>query len=704
MSALQRILSFTVLFIFANQCAGFNSLAHKQQNLTKPNAASTSVASPQAFKVSHQNESMLHKAAITFHHGVLEVKYQQGFIILDLNNNEIESLRSFGFKVEKADLWQQKYEQHIKSLAQSKSQLSANQASGIPGYPCYPTVEETFARAQALSQNYAGLAEWIDIGDSWSKANGQGGYDLMVLKVTNQAVVKDKPILFIHSAMHARELTTAALTLEFAEKLLGDYATDADSRFIINEHEVHFLFQMNPDGRKIAESGVYQRKNTNQNHCPGSDVGVDLNRNFAFFWNTTANGSSGEPCNATYRGPSAESEPETIAVSNYIRSLYPDERGENEQDPAPTNKPGLHLDMHSYSELVLWPYGQTRNTSPNDIGFKALGNKLAWFNNYTPTQSVGLYPTDGTSDDVSYGELGVAAITFELGTSFFQSCGIYQNEVRPDNFKALKYAAKVVAAPYELARGPEVTQLELNGSESLVTVAKSGQLNVKAVANATLTKLSSNNRTISKVIYSIDSPIGSDTAGLPEFEENDGNLSSGVEEFSTNIDVSSLSVGEHILYTQAFSRAGQPGVVSAKFFMVAENSSPVPQIDYSCTFLVCEFDASASSDSDGVITSYLWTLDQTETLNGTLVSHTFSEEGSKTIQLTITDNTGNQASTSLTIEVVKEVVVTPPVETPEQPQSSSGGGSNTPWSLTLLCLWCGIILIQSRQSRKLNWF
>ena len=64
---------------------------------------------------------------------------------------------------------------------------------------------------------------------------------------------------------------------------------------------------------------------------------------------------------------------------------------------------------------------------------------------------------DGTSDGISYGELGVAAYTFELGTSFFQSCSVYEGTIRPDNLPALIYAAKVVRTPYQTPAGPDLT-------------------------------------------------------------------------------------------------------------------------------------------------------------------------------------------------------------------------------------------------------
>ena len=65
--------------------------------------------------------------------------------------------------------------------------------------------------------------------------------------------------------------------------------------------------------------------------------------------------------------------------------------------------------------------------APNGPALQTLGRKFAYFNNYTPEQAIGLYPTDGTTDDFGYGDLGVASYTFELGTAFFQDCSTFEN-------------------------------------------------------------------------------------------------------------------------------------------------------------------------------------------------------------------------------------------------------------------------------------
>ena len=606
-----------------------------------------------ASKIHVTDKALARKIAISFHHAILETNYEQGYIIADLTQKEIAQLKTHNLTIETATDFNNRYKDFKAQVAQQFQIKAENSIQSIPGFECYATVEETLNDGATLATDNPTLAEWIDIGDSWEKENNQAGYDLMVLKITNQNIVEDKPVLFIHASMHAREYTPANLTLDFAKQLLDDYATDADTQWIIDYHEIHILFQMNPDGRKIAETGVFQRKNTNANHCPGLNVGVDLNRNFAYFWGTTDGGSSGNECDSTYRGNVAESEPETKAVSNYIRSLFPDVRGDAITDGAPTDTAGMHLDFHSYSELVLWPWGHTTDVSPNDSGFVALGNKFAWFNDYTPQQSVGLYATDGTSDDVSYGELGIAAFTFELGTSFFQQCADYTDTIKPDNLNALKYAAKVTAAPYLLAHGPEVTSISLNGSLSGVTVGAGTSIDLIATADATRSQLSTAGKSISKIEYSIDTPIWKETAIVVDVTNNDGDLSSGVESFNSVIDTTGLSNGEHLVYFRAFDESNNQGVTSASIITISadSNQSPTALFTSSCVELACDFDANASSDSDGTIDSYSWDFGDGISSTGVAPSHNYSNDGTYTVSLTVTDNNSATSTTNETITV-----------------------------------------------------
>jgi uncharacterized membrane protein len=446
------------------------------------------------------------------------------------------------------------------------------QVTGIPGYPCYRTVEETFDTAQDIVAAHPDLATWTDVGDSWEKTiNPDDGYDLMVLRLTNAAIPGPKPKLFIMTAVHAREYTTAELNTRFAEYLVDNYGTDPDVTWLLDYHEMHLLLQANPDGRKRAETGLLWRKNTNNNYCAGTNNrGADLNRNFEFQWGC-CNGSSGDECAETYRGPGPASEPETQAIQNYVRAQFPDQREDDLAAAAPITATGVFIDIHSYSELVLWPWGFEATLAPNSTALQTLGRKLAYFNGYAPDQAVGLYPTDGTTDDFAYGDLGLAAYTFELGTSFFQDCDSFENTILPDNLLALIYAAKAARTPYLTPAGPDA----LDVAFSTTGVAPGEVVSLTAVLNDT--RYNNENGTeptqdIDAAEYYIDVPpwITTTTSISYPMTAADGAFDQTSEAVEANVDTSSLPPGRHIVFVRGQDADGNWGVFSSAFLYVLD--------------------------------------------------------------------------------------------------------------------------------------
>jgi carboxypeptidase T len=519
------------------------------------------------------------KAAISYHGHLLESNYKDGYLILELDAAEMDRLRPFGFRFERAAEFIARRNQALtdSQIRQSRKALGDPEPKSIAGYACYETVEETFAAGDALVAAKPTLASWVDAGDSWLKTQGAGGYDIRVLKLSNSAITPatgDKPRLFINSAIHAREYTTAPLTLEFARWLVNGYGTNADATWILDHHEVHLMLHTNPDGRKRAETGLSWRKNVNNNFCANSNTrGVDLNRNFSATWNTTGGqGSSGAACNLTFRGPTAGSEPETQAIESYIRNLWPDRRGPGLNDPAPADTSGIHLDIHSFSQLVLWPYGETAAPAPNAAALQTLGRRLAFFNGYTPQQSIGLYPTDGTSDAPSYFELGVASFTIELGTSFFESCASYEASTKPTNLPALIYAAKVVRSPYITPAGPDVTTLALAGAASGAGVPAGTR--VVLTASTTDTRFNNTNgvegtQNIAAAEVTIDvPPWQAGVVPLPLLAA-DGGFDSTTEGVTGTLSTAGLSNGQHLVYVRARDAGGTWGPVSAVFLNIA---------------------------------------------------------------------------------------------------------------------------------------
>ncbi|NJR65730.1 MAG: hypothetical protein HC772_11000 [Leptolyngbyaceae cyanobacterium CRU_2_3] len=430
----------------------------------------------------------------------------------------------------------------------------------IPGFPSYRTVEKTFADVEKLAINNPDIASWIDIGDSYDKLTpgGPAGYDLRVLELTNKNInpVGGKPILYVEAGIHAREYSTNEVLTRFAEQLVGGYGVDADITWLLDYFQIDINPVVNPDGRKFAEQGYLWRKNTNATPPPGSDpadfpsYGVDLNRNHDFEWGEVEGGSSGDPTSEVYRGDKPASEPETQAVENFVKTLFPDRRGPNRSDAAPTDTSGVFLDLHSYGNTVLYPWGSTEEPAPNKEGLRNLGLKFGYYTdaNGTPYdiyQAIGLYPTDGTTDDWAYGVLGVAAYTWELGTDFFESSEYFEASIAPQIIPALMYAAKSVYRPYETSSAPESISVETDlpqlVSETITEITLTAKADDTRYADSNAdTSLTEGKdlptpKTITGARYSIDQPSWIPGVTTYELSAADGAFDSPVEALTAKL-------------------------------------------------------------------------------------------------------------------------------------------------------------------------
>ncbi|NIA10128.1 MAG: PKD domain-containing protein [Nitrospiraceae bacterium] len=106
------------------------------------------------------------------------------------------------------------------------------------------------------------------------------------------------------------------------------------------------------------------------------------------------------------------------------------------------------------------------------------------------------------------------------------------------------------------------------------------------------------------------------------------------------------------------------------------NLSPVASFTYSPSSgeapLSVSFDASASSDSDGSITSYVWGFGDGESGAGITASHSYAVSGTYAIQLTVTDDDQSTHST------IRTMYVSP---TPVEPDESVIQETTTPEQL-----------------------
>ena len=251
--------------------------------------------------------------------------------------------------------------------------------------------------------------------------------------------------------------------------MVQNYDKDADVTWILDYNEIHLIIQANPDGRQWVEKNTdpskLHRKNRNDYQCDPDNwrIGVDLNRNFPFKWNACDEidrCSRGECTAPLYRGPSKNSEPETKAVVNYAKSLFPNsnrkgnlQQSEAQMDtPFPLTNEGVFLDIHSFGNEVGWGWGYTKTPMPNEDQVGGLGRKMASFGNWGYWKG---YLFDGGTIDTTYGWFGAASFFFELGTRFSQPCEDYPRIVN-DALPALMYAAKVSRSPYITSLGPDI--------------------------------------------------------------------------------------------------------------------------------------------------------------------------------------------------------------------------------------------------------
>ncbi len=490
-----------------------------------------------------------------------EVDREAGYAVLGLDAQAAAELAARGYRLEyDADRTQA----HI---------------LGPPGYPCYRDVDTLYADMQQIAADYPNLVDVIHYGDSWRKVNNvppDYGYDLLVLKLSNEHVVLPKPRFFLMANIHARELTTPETAMYFVEYLLSNYGSDADATWMLDYHEIYVVISANPDGRQLVEQGCYQRKNRNDALgscvlCPSqpgssSSYGIDLNRNNPYHWG----GAGFNPCEQTYQGPSAASEPETYYLNDFVRSIIPDQRAADDVTPAPDDTTGLLISLHSYSNLVLWPWGWTYGSAPNATQLQTLGRKMAYFNKYKPEQSSDLYPTTGDTTDWAYGELGIPAYTFELGERFFQSCGSLSQIVQ-ENLGALLYAAKVPRTPYVTPAGPDALDVEAVPSG----VAPGEPVQLSATLDDSRYNHSNGSEPTQNVVaaeYYVDVPpwITTTTPISYPMTAVDGGFDQVVEGVEATVDTGGLSPGRHIIFVRGQDAAGNWGAVSAIFVQVTD--------------------------------------------------------------------------------------------------------------------------------------
>jgi hypothetical protein len=236
------------------------------------------------------------------------------------------------------------------------------------------------------------------------------GRDIIALKLTQGArTVRDgvRPSVLYTSLQHAREW----ISVEVNRRLLHHFvdawrANDSEVKRLLKSTELWFVIVANPDGYQYTfDHERLWRKNLRDNNGDGQITfgdGVDPNRNFNEHWGYDNEGSSPDPIDETYRGPSAASEPETRAMQGLIDRI----------------KPKFQSNLHSFGQWILYPQGwQVGTLDADNPVYAALAGTDAnpAIPGFNPGQAADtLYVTNGETTDYADVHAGTVAFTPEL--------------------------------------------------------------------------------------------------------------------------------------------------------------------------------------------------------------------------------------------------------------------------------------------------
>ncbi|MEU5692567.1 M14 family metallopeptidase [Actinosynnema sp. NPDC020468] len=323
------------------------------------------------------------------------------------------ALRATGLKVKSLG----DYEAQLAALGKSDFTDREVGALDFPsGYTGYHNYAETVAELNQTVTDHPNLVKLQSIGKSYE------GRDLWALKISNSPNTDQaKPEVLFTCNQHAREHLTVEMCLRIIKQYTDGYATNASIKALVDSREIWVVPSVNPDGAEYdIASGSF--RSWRKNRQPSA---TDPNRNWGYKWGCCG-GSSGSVSSETYRGPSAFSAPETQRVRDFVNSRVV---GGVQQIKS-------HIDWHTYSELILWPYGYTTaDTAPGldanqAKAFSTLGKQMAAKNGYTPEQSSDLYITDGSVNDWMWFQHKIWSYTFEMYPTSSGAGGFYPRDTQ----------------------------------------------------------------------------------------------------------------------------------------------------------------------------------------------------------------------------------------------------------------------------------
>lgn len=322
------------------------------------------------------------------------------FLETDLSQRELSIVRSKGYRAEVIiENVSEHYTKQIKTQTRSLPGCTAGTAPNIitpQGFALgsmggFFTHQEMLDQLDTLASRYPSL---VSIKAPISSVTTVEGRNLHYIKISdNPSVDEPEPEVLYTALHHSREPAGMQQLIFYMYYLLENYQTDQEIAYLLNNTELYFVPCVNPDGYVYNEitnpnGGGMWRKNR-KNNGDGTR-GIDINRNYGYFWGHDNSGSSPTTSSETYRGTAPFSEPETQAMKEF----------------AEAREFKVAINYHTYGNLLIYPWGYEPIYTSDSAAFSEFAIDLTLDNNYrygTAVQTVN-YPVNGSSDDWMYGD------------------------------------------------------------------------------------------------------------------------------------------------------------------------------------------------------------------------------------------------------------------------------------------------------------
>ncbi|KAI1420488.1 hypothetical protein F5Y12DRAFT_772701 [Xylaria sp. FL1777] len=197
-----------------------------------------------------------------------------------------------------------------------------------------------------------GLVQMISIGKSYE------GRDIPALRVGIRPN-KDTPgqhreVVLVTGGFHAREWIATSSVNYVAWSFIQSIDEDPIIKSILERFDLVFIPVLNPDGYdytfEVDRLWRKSRQRTKMSYCPG----LDLDRSFSYQWDSI--GRQDEPCSGSYGGDEPFQAVEAAQLADWAK---------NETENG--FKFVGYLDLHSYSQQVLFPYSFSCGVQPPNI-------------------------------------------------------------------------------------------------------------------------------------------------------------------------------------------------------------------------------------------------------------------------------------------------------------------------------------------------